>query len=185
MATSYLLLAALALAPLAAQAQSYRCVGKDGKKYYGQSIPPQCLGVAVEQIGPSGTVIKRIDPQASADERAKKESEEKDRKKQAAVDKEQGRRDQALLATYASVKDVEDTRRRALEDNQRVMKDLEGKVVAIKQRLAAKKEDPKVVNMELGVHENMLEAKKKEVSAINARYDEEKRRYIELTAQKK
>ena len=42
------LAAAFALAPLAAEAQSYRCTGKDGKKYYGQAVPPQCLGQPVE-----------------------------------------------------------------------------------------------------------------------------------------
>src|SRR5258708_3618263 len=46
MALKYLLLAAaLALAPLAAHAQStYRCVSKDGKKYYGSTIPQHTLG---------------------------------------------------------------------------------------------------------------------------------------------
>ena len=39
--------AALLAAPLAVQAQpkeqyTYRCVGKDGKKYYGSTVPPQC-----------------------------------------------------------------------------------------------------------------------------------------------
>jgi hypothetical protein len=176
-----LLTAVLALAPLAAQAQSYRCVGKDGKKYYGQSVPPQCTGVVVELISAQGTLLKRIDPQASADERAKKEAEEADRRKQAVLTKEQGRRNQALLATYASEKDIDDMRRRALEDNQRVMRDLEGKVAALKQRLAAPKADAKGINMELGMQEELLAAKRKELDTINAKYDDDKRRYLELT----
>jgi chromosome segregation ATPase len=178
------LAAALALAPLAAEAQSYRCVGKDGKKYYGSAVPPQCVGVAVEQVSASGTVLKRIDPQASADERAKKEAEEASQKMQAALSKEQGRRNQALLATYASEKDVEDMRRRALEDNQRVVKDLEARIATLEQRRAAPKEDAKGIDVELQVQEGALAAKKKEVDAINARYDEEKRRYVELTRRK-
>ena len=40
-----ILVFAIAALPLAAEAQSYRCVGKDGKKYYGQSVPPACLGM--------------------------------------------------------------------------------------------------------------------------------------------
>ena len=36
-----LLAAGLALAPFAADAQSFRCTGKDGKKYYGQSARPR------------------------------------------------------------------------------------------------------------------------------------------------
>ena len=41
---------AIAMLPLTAFAQSYRCVGTDGKKYYGSTIPPQCYGRPVEQI---------------------------------------------------------------------------------------------------------------------------------------
>ncbi len=42
------LIIAIAALPMAAEAQSYRCVGKDGKKYYGQSVPTACLGMPVE-----------------------------------------------------------------------------------------------------------------------------------------
>ena len=76
-----LLAATLALLPFAADAQSYRCVGKDGKKYYGQSLPPQCLGQPAEQLNAQGMVIKRIDPQASAAERERKVAEDEERKK--------------------------------------------------------------------------------------------------------
>jgi hypothetical protein len=182
MATKHVVLgAALALASLAVQAQSYRCVGKDGKKYYGQSVPPQCAGVVVEQVSPQGNVTRRIDPQASGDDRAKREATEAERRKQAALSKEQARRDQALLATYASEKDVEDMRRRALESDQRVLKELEGKVGALKQRRAAAKQDPNSAEAELQVQETLLAAKKKDVDAINAKYDDDKKRYLELT----
>src|SRR5262245_35318852 len=101
-----LVFAVLAL-PLAAAAQSYRCVGADGKKYYGQSVPNECLGRSVEMMNANGQVIKKFDAAASADERAKKEAEEAEAKKRAAASKDQGRRDRALLATYTSEKDVE------------------------------------------------------------------------------
>ena len=74
------LIAGLALAPLAADAQSFRCTGKDGKKYYGSSIPTQCVGQPVEQLNAQGMVVKRFDAQASAAERAKKVADEEDRK---------------------------------------------------------------------------------------------------------
>ncbi|MGE5640846.1 MAG: hypothetical protein ACM30H_12205 [Clostridia bacterium] len=177
--------AALALASFAAGAQSFRCVGKDGKKYYGSSVPPQCVGVVVEQMSAQGTVLKRIEPQAaSADERAKKEAEEAERKKQAATTREQQRRDQALLATYSSEKELEEGRRRALENDQRVVNELENKIAVLKKRRAAEK-DTKVVDSELALQENALAARKKEIAAINARYDEDKKRYVELTGRGK
>ena len=71
--TALVIAIAIAALPMAAEAQSYRCVGKDGKKYYGQSVPPQCQGLPVEQLNAQGLVVKKFDAQASADERAKKE----------------------------------------------------------------------------------------------------------------
>ena len=174
------LAAALAAASFAAHGQSYRCVGKDGKKYYGSSVPQQCVGVTVEQIGPSGTVLKRIEPQA-ADDRAKREADEAERKRQAVLAKEQARRDQALLATYASEKEVEDGRRRALENDQRLLRELEGKIAALKQRRGAAGQSRKEIDAELRTQEGLLATKKKEVAAINTKYDEDKKRYLELT----
>ncbi len=169
----------LVLLPLAAVAQStYRCTAKDGKKYYGQSVPPQCVGVVVEQLGASGTVVKRFDPQASADERAKKEAEEAERKKQALAAKEQARRDQALLDTYASEKDVEDMRRRALEDNQRLAGQIEAKIADLKAR--ADNGDA-AAGSELSMQQALLDTKNKEAQAINAKYDEDRNRYRQLT----
>ena len=174
------LVPAVALLPLTVTAQTtYRCTGKDGKKYYGQSIPSQCVGVAVEQLGASGTVVKRIDPQASADERVRKETEEAERKKQEALNKEQARRDQALLATYGSEKDVEDVRRRALEDNQRLIGQIEAKIAGLRQKNAGKSDAG--VESEVKMQESLLETRKKEAQAINAKYDDDRKRYLQLT----
>jgi hypothetical protein len=173
--------AALALASFAAAAQSYRCVGTDGKKYYGSSVPPQCVGVMVEQISPSGAVMKRIPAQAGAVERAWTAAEEAEHRKQAAIAKEQARRDQALLATYASEKDVEDTRRRALENDQRLLRELEGKIAELQKRKASGQD----VSAELSAQEGLVTIKKKEIAAINAKYDEDKKRFLQLTGQAK
>ena len=175
------LLAALAVLPPAALAQSYRCVGTDGKKYYGQAMPPQCVGQPVEQLDARGVVIKRIDPVASAAERAKKEAEEAERKKQAAAAKDQGRKDNALLASYTSEKDIDIARSRALEGSQRAVKDLEDGIAALKKRRAAPGADATEIDTELKVQEGALAARQKEIAAINARYDEDKKRYIEIT----
>jgi hypothetical protein len=165
------------LMPAMAAAQSYRCVGKDGKKYYGQSLPPQCVGQSVEQLNAGGRVVKKFDAQASADERAKKEAEDADRKKREAVSKEEGRRDRALLATYSSEAEIETSRQRALGGNVSQIKEIEGKLAGLRKRKAANEN----VDTELKVEENLLEVKKKEAEQINHRYDDDKKRYLELT----
>jgi hypothetical protein len=177
------LLPALALVSITAAAQTtYRCTSKDGKKYYGQSVPPQCAGVVIEELNASGTVVKRIDAQATADARVKKEAEEAEHKKQEVIAKEQGRRDQALLATYGSEKDVEDMRRRALEDNERLSTQIEERIAALKERAA---KGDVAAQSDLSMQQSHLETKKKEAQAINAKYDDDRKRYLQLTGRAK
>ncbi len=192
------LAAGFILAPLAAQAQSYRCTGKDGKKYYGQAVPPQCLGQPAEQLNKQGRVIKRFDPQATEADRARKEAEAAEQKKRDAVSKEEGRRNRALLATYTSEKDIEQARARALKENEAAIADIERRIGAVKKRQAelAKEldfykgknkppvkleQDIKNAAFDLKTQEELLAGKKKDVDAINARYNDDKKRYNELT----
>jgi hypothetical protein len=183
--TRALVVLALTLLPLAAQAQSFRCVGTDGKKYYGQSVPPQCVGQPVEELNKQGLVVRRFDAAASADEREKKATEEADRKKRALAAKDQGRRDAALLATYTSEKDIETARGRALEGNLRTVKEIEERVAALKQRRAAPGADARGIDADLKTQDGLLAMKRKEIDAINAKYDEDRKRYIEITKQGK
>jgi hypothetical protein len=174
------LLAAITALPLAAAAQSYRCVGTDGKKYYGQSVPPQCAGQPIEELNAQGLVVRKIDAQATADERAKKQAEEADRKKREALSKEEGRRDRALLATYTSEKDIEDARGRALAGNREQVTESEAKIAALKKRRSAPGENTSSIDIDLKAQEGLLAAKKKEADTINARYDDDKKRFAEL-----
>ncbi|MGH8764203.1 MAG: hypothetical protein ACRET8_00645, partial [Burkholderiales bacterium] len=120
----------------AAQGLSYRCVGADGKKYYGSSLPPQCVGQPVEQLNAQGMVVKRVGPAASAAEREAKAADEVERKKREVVSKEEGRRNRALLATYTSESDIESSRKRALKDNEIAVKDIERRIDAMKKKQA-------------------------------------------------
>lgn len=190
-------LIALAL-PLAAQAQSFRCVGKDGKRYYGSVIPPACVGRLVEQLNSQGLVIKRIDPEGAEKERLAKEAEAAKKREEDAAARETARRNRALLATYTSEKDIEDARARALADNQKAVREIEVRVEALRKRQsgydkelefykggnkppAKLAEDIQSVQLEIKAAEDSLEAKKKEAETINARYDEDKKRYVDLT----
>jgi hypothetical protein len=193
------LAALIAMLPLAAGAQnSYRCVGKDGKKYYGSIVPPECLGQPVEQLNKQGMVVKRFDAAASAADREKKAAEDEERKKREAISKEEGRRNRALLATYTSEKDIDQARGRALKDNELAVKEIEVRIGALKKRQddlkkelefyqgknkppAKLEQDVKNTEFDVKTQQDLLAAKKKEVDLINARYDEDKKRYNELT----
>jgi hypothetical protein len=197
----------VALAPLPAAAQgkdvglTYRCVGKDGKKYYGQTLPQECLGQPVEMLNARGRVVRRFDAQADAQARAAKEAEQKKKAEEAALAKEEERRTRALLATYSSEKDVDHARARALEENKAAVHMVEARIAEIKKRQvrnakelefytgknkppARLEQDIHDAEVDLKAQEGLLAAKKKEVDAINAKYDEDKRRYLELTRRK-
>jgi len=192
------LAALFALLPFAAEAQSYRCVGKDGKKYYGSTVPTECLGQPVEQLNAQGMVVKRFDAAASEAERAKKAAEDEERKKREAISKEEGRRNRALLATYTSEKDIDQARARALKENELAVSDIDKRIAGLKTRLAEQKkeldfytgknkppaklsEGIRNTEFDIKTQEDLMAAKKKEVDQINARYDEDRKRYGELT----
>jgi hypothetical protein len=202
--------AVLLAAPLAASAQpkddqyTYRCTGKDGKRHYGQAIPPACVGQPLELLNKQGLVVKRIDPEGDEKARIAKEQELEKKRELENAQKDQLRRNRALLATYTSEKDIEDARARALREHQKQVEEIQGKMDEIKRRhasynkeLALYKDTTKgqppqrlkeeIVNAEIDLkaQQTLLEAKKKEVDGINARYNEDKRRYQEATGKRR
>src|SRR5438309_9152186 len=203
------IIAAMALiaASFAAHSQStpgqltYRCVGKDGKKYYGSTVPMPCLGQPVEQLSTSGIVVKRISPEGNEKDRLAKEAEAKKKREDEAAAREAARRNRALLSTYTSEQDIDEARSRALADNEKAVKDVELRIDAIKKRQASYdkelefykgnnkaparlQEDIKDAEIDLQAQEDLLAAKKKDANNINARYDNDKKRYRELTVRR-
>ena len=201
--------AALMLAPLAADAQTnkeqytYRCVGKDGKKYYGQTIPDACLGRPLELINKQGLVVKRIDLEGEEKARLAKEAEAEKKREAELAEKDSVRRTRALLATYTSEKDIEDSRNRDLRNHDKGVQEVQKRIEDIKKRQqqfqkelalfneAGKGSPParlqeEITNAEIDLKaaQSLLEAKKKETQAINARYDDDKRRYQEAVGKK-
>lgn len=190
---------------LRAQVRSYRCVTKAGRKHYGSTIPQPCTGEPVEALSGQGTVLFRIDAPLTPEQRAAQEAgaektaaaEQAQRDAQAAA-RVQARRDQALLQTYAGENDIEMVRQRALAENQKSREDVERRIAALKKRQddlskqAAKskggqaadeksEQDVRAVAYDLDLLQKQLESRNREAAAINARYDEEKRKYLELT----
>jgi hypothetical protein len=203
-----LAVAALLCAPLAALAQpsgeyTYRCTGNDGKKYYGSTVPNACLGRPLELINKQGLMVKRIDPEGDEKARIAKEAEAEKKRELEAANREAQRRNRALLATYTSEKDIEDSRARDLREHDRGVQEVQKRIDDIKKRqekfekeldlfkTAGKGEPPsrlreEITNaqIDLKAQETLLEAKKKETAGINARYDEDKRRYKEAVSRR-
>lgn len=181
-----------------AQQRTYKCVDAKGKVYYTQVPPRECLGRETEELSRQGSVTKHTgsgtltpEQQAARDEERKKQQE------QEIAAREERRKNQALLNTYSSEKDIEEARGRALKDNELTVKETEQRIAGAEKRrkaLDAEKEfyvkkpmppklqdDLKNNEVEIKNQRELLEAKKKQVANINAKYDEDKRRYVELT----
>jgi hypothetical protein len=192
----------LAAAPAAAQERMYKCVDARGKTYYTQVPPPECLGRDTQELNKSGSLIRKnpaVIPLTPAQEQAreaerKKKIEEEDRSK------EERRKNLALLNTYSSEKDIDEARARALEEAKVAIDDTERAIAGAQKRrqeLESEKEfyvkKPIPLKLKRDISNNeieitnqtvLLDAKKKEISTINAKYDEDKRRYVELTSGK-
>ena len=192
----------LALAPAAAQQRMYKCVDAKGKVYYTQVPPPECLGRDTQELNKSGTLIRKkpvATPLSPAQEQAR-EAERRKKIEDEERSREQRRKNLALLNTYSSEKDIEDARTRALTEAQGAIEDTERRIEGAQKRhqeLEAEKEfyvkkpmpfklKQEIANNDIEIQNQivLLDAKKKEISTINAKYDEDKRRYVELTSGK-
>jgi hypothetical protein len=192
--TAALATVAFAAIPLAAQAQSFRCVGKDGKKYYGQVIPRACIGQPYEQLNMQGMVIKRFDPTVDDEDPAAKAAREQKQREKEAAEREEARRSRALLATYTSEKDIEAARARALAEPERQIVDIKSNIAKREKRLAelgkrktatkvsaALESEIETAQSGLAAQQELLAVKKQIVESIKARYDEDRKRYQQLT----
>jgi len=196
-----LALLAAAAAP-AAEQRMYKCVDAKGKVYYTQLPPAQCIGRETLELNKSGTVIRRHTPPvvlSPEEQRAQEEARRKQLEEEEQA-KEERRKNLALLNTYASAKDIDNARTRALREAQAAIADTEKRIRDAEKRrkeLESEKEfylkKPIPVKLKRAIANNeieirnqsgLLEVKRKEISTINARYDEDKRRYLELTSGK-
>jgi len=192
----------LALTSAAAQERMYKCVDARGKVYYTQVPPPECLGRDTQELNKSGTLIRK-NPAAVPLTPAQEQAREAERRKKIENEersKEERRKNLALLNTYSSEKDIEDARTRALAEAQGAIVDTERRIAGAHKRhkeLEAEKEfyvkkpmpfklKQEIANNDVEIKNQivLLDAKKKEISTINAKYDEDKRRYVELTSGK-
>jgi flavin-binding protein dodecin len=191
-----LLAMAFIAAPASAQ-RMYKCVDAKGKTYYTQVPPAECLGRETQELNQSGTIARKLEAVLTPEQQAAREAERKKKLEDEEKAKEQARKNTALLNTYSSEKDIDDARVRALQEAEDSIKQTEKNLVdsqARRQELAAEKEfylkkpvpfklaqDINKNELDIKTQTGLLEAKKKEISSISAKYDEDKRRYQELT----
>jgi hypothetical protein len=187
---------ALPLADAAAAAKIYKWTDEKGVTHYGESIPPEYKDNPASEMQ-GGITIRKIDPASAAvphkvvDEKAAREE------KQRAF--EQRRRDMALVNTYTSTKEIDEARDRTLQLPIQAIHSLEPRVKKAQDRLAtlqqqaagltkSGKQVPDGLNQDIADQKAEVDGFKAEmdrhqaqVQAIKVKYEEDKKRYVELT----
>lgn len=190
-----LLLLAIPL-PSANAAKSYCCSDERGRQVCGDSLPRECFGRAYREVSERGTTLRRVEAPLTAEQRAQRDAALANKQKEERAATEEQRKNQALLNTYSSEKDVDVARARALSDVENRAKEVQVKyseALKRKQKLDGelefyrKKPTPpeltqkiKATDAEIKAQQNAMDAKKQEMEQIRIRFDAEKQRYLDL-----
>ena len=197
-----LLAAALLVGEAAAQSSAARtiyCCDVGGQPVCGDILPAACYGRAYRELSPSGIVRRTVPAPLTADEVTRRAELERQRRADEAERQRQQRLDQALLETYRSLDDLDRRRDRELRDVDRTLHELRAREAALlehqrvlirdatqtdKSDVAASLErDIRTLDSEIIAQRGVIEAKAKERAAVFERFAEDRRRYLELTAE--
>ncbi len=175
----------------------YTCKDASGKTITSDRPLPECQGREGRVLSTQGTTLKTIDATLTPEQQAARELEEEKKKEAALKRAEQLRRDKALLNTYQNIDDLESKRQRALLQVEREMKDAERRVSFLEKQeqeykqeeeFYKKKKMPVELKRKLDENEGALRAerllmtsKKDEITQVNLKFDDDKKRYLELS----
>jgi hypothetical protein len=181
----------------AAPAGSGRIYCCEGGRICGDSFPVQCRGKAYTILDSSGVLVKEVGPPLTAEQKAQLAAEAQRKKELEEQAREQRRKDQALLDTYATPRDIDMAQAKAEADVNLAIKAAEERIAAArKQRKKFEQEAEFYKNKALpaevakglrdGEHEikteqELLDVKKGDYATIKAKYDADRKRYNELT----
>jgi len=195
--TLFFVFCALLAAGSAGAQKLYKYVDENGRTRYTDRPPIDMTGRASQQLNSQGTVIKRNAAALTPEEIAAQEVEEQKKREAAAIAREEDRKNRALLATYPSIKDIDDARARALANNHEATRQITLRISDLdrrRQKLAQEaanyqnkplppelKRESFEVESELRAQNELLAVKKQEIAGINSKYDEDKRRYQQIT----
>ncbi len=195
-----LLVVCVAIATSDAAAQNlYSCRDHAGHTITSDRPITECAGV-MRELGPTGVLRREIAPPLTAEQTRQKEIDDKLRRDTDEAAREKRRRDSALLAAYSNEEAIEAARRRSLADAddsirgskariEELMKDrrtlvqdgevYKGKLPPLYQR---KLDDNQAL---IDDEQASMKMRQADVERINQRYNEEVRRYRDLTSSNK
>ncbi len=179
-----------------AQSRIYTCKDASGKTITSDRPLPECQGREGRVLSGQGTTVKRIEAPLTPEQIAAREAAEQKKHAEEERRREQLRKDKALLNTYASLDDIESKRQRALSQVEREAREAERRISLLERQASEnrseadfykKKAIPSDLKRRLDENEAALKAeknlfgqKKDEVAQVNIKFDEDKKRYLDL-----
>jgi hypothetical protein len=199
-----MLLASPALAQTKPQGKATlkKCVDDEGvTQYYDKNPPPGCKDKEITEMSNKGVVKKTIDAPPTEEQKKSKADEAARKQDEARKAEERKRHDTALLATYASEKEIDLARERNLQANEATLKNSELRLKTARGKLDQDKAQaesitkqgkplPDWLKDDLAANESEVKrlqeefsVRQKEQDNIRARFEADKQRYRELKAQ--
>lgn len=192
-----LLFALLVLGQSPAWATTYCCKDQNGRLVCGDILPPQCLSRGHQEYNAQGLVSKEVEPPLTPEQRAQKQADEARKKEELRKAAEQVRQDRALLASYTTVEDIDVKRDRTLADLQANLQraqerhdDAIKQLQQLQQRVKSYGDKPvseglkrnlAKADTDASISRAAVEANKQEIAAAQARFEEQRQRFLELT----
>ena len=175
--------------------QTFCCTDPNGMQICSDQLPPQCYNRAY-RVMEGGTVVRREEAPLTAEQRKERIAEERRRIEEDRARREQLRRDRILIETYNSVQDIDVQRERSIKEIENGMVQAKNELVDLEKKRQALIEETEFYKRKPMPHElraairsneadiaaqqSIVDSKKKDIDAVNARFDEDKRRYLHL-----
>ena len=169
----------------------------EGGRICADSLPEQCRGKAYRILDSGGNVLKEVGPPLTPEQKAQAAAEAQRKKELEEQAKEQRRKDQALLDTYATPQDIDMAQQKAEADVNLAIKAAEDRIAAARKtrkkfedeaEFYKKKAVPADVakglrdaDHEIKTQQELLDVKKGDAASIKTKYDADRKRYAELT----
>lgn len=188
----------LATASVQAAGDFYCCPDPvSGRRVCGDTLPEQCRGRAYRVLDRAGNTVKEVGPPLTAEQKAELAAESLRKKQLDEAAREQRRKDQALLDTYASPQDIDLAQRKAENDVNTAVQNAQASIEAARNKrkkfeqeaeFYKKKTMPaelakemRALDHEIKVQHELMDVKKQDAAAIRAKYELDRKRYFELT----
>jgi Domain of unknown function (DUF4124) len=178
----------------------YRYTDERGRIVYSDKPLTHLAGRPYDEINRNGATVKRAAVAPTNEELTAKATEQRRRMEIDKAQEAENRRNAALLVAYSNEREIDEAHQFALREPVSILRQTEAKLAAAEKRSAGLRAQVEslgvkpvpteqreaLVSAELEVKSlsQIRETKRRDVQAVNERYEEDKRRFVEYMRQR-